>query len=294
MNAVLSPHETDWTILSLIEWSAHRLAHQGFEEARLHAELLLAHVLHYSRLQLYTHFDKPLAPEELSRFKALFKRRLAHEPLQYIVGETEFMGIPLRVDSRVLIPRPETEQLVERALDAIKSFSKERVDVLDIGTGSGNIPIAIAKFAPTARITSMDVSADALAVARRNAELNNVGSINFIHADIFSDELPAEKFDIIISNPPYIALEEFLMLLPEVRDFEPRSATTDEGDGFQFIRRIATVGMQKLVAGGFLLMEIAYNQSERARKICEDAGLQEIAVFDDYAGIPRIVSACKR
>jgi release factor glutamine methyltransferase len=294
MNAVLSPAKTDWTVLSLIEWSTNHLAEHGFDEARLHVELLIAYVLNYSRLQLYTNFDKPLTVEELSRFKELFKRRLAHEPLQYIVGESYFMGLPFFVDSRVLIPRPETEHLVERALEAIKSLGKENVEVLDIGTGSGNIPIALAKFAPHARLTSMDVSAEALVVARKNAELHEVNSIKFMHADILSDEPRAEKFDIIVSNPPYIALKEFSSLLPEVRDFEPRIATTDEGDGFKFIRRIARAAIQTLNAGGFLLMEIAYNQSVQARKILEDAGLQETEVFDDFAGIPRILSARKR
>jgi release factor glutamine methyltransferase len=301
MNAVVSPLDrsslrpkTAWTVLSLIEWSADHLAAQGFDEARLHVELLVAHVLNYSRLQLYTNFDKPLTTEELSRFKELFKRRLAHEPLQYIVGETYFMGLRFCVDSRVLIPRPETEELVDRTLAAIKSLGKENVAVLDIGTGSGNIAIALATLAPSARLTSLDVSADALAVARNNAELHVVDSISFVHADVFSDELPPEKFDIIVSNPPYISLREFSSLPPEVRDFEPRAATTDEGDGFRFIRRIAELAMQKLNREGFLLMELAYNQSTQAQTLLADAGLREIQVFDDYARIPRIISARRR
>ncbi len=300
MNAVLSPLDESslrprnrWTVLSLIDWSTQHLSQQGFDEARLHVEILLAYTLNFSRLQLYTHFDKPLAPDELSRFKELFKRRLAHEPLQYIIGETEFMGLPLFVDSRVLIPRPETEQLVERVLDAIKSLNKEKVAVLDIGTGSGNIPIAVAKFAPKANITAMDVSADALAVAKENASRNGIGNINFVRADIFSDTLPPKTFDVIVSNPPYIALKEFLSLLPEVRDFEPRIATTDEGDGLKFIRRIAYVAVQQLNDGGFLLIEIAYNQSEQAAHILQQAGLRDVEVFQDFAGHPRILSARK-
>ena len=289
----VSPAKQQWTVLSLLEWSANHLLEQGFDEARLHVELLLAHVLNYSRLQLYTNFDRPLTPEELYRFKELFKRRLTHEPLQYILGETEFMGLPLFVDSNVLIPRPETELLVEKVLEVIKTTAKADVTVLDIGTGSGNICVAIAKFMPDANVTSMDVSAEAIRLAARNVERNDVARVSLLHQSVFEDFLAGMKFDVIVSNPPYISIEEFGTLQPEVRDFEPRLATTDETDGLKFIRRIANVAAQKLAPLGFLLMEIAHNQSTASQQIVEESGLTGIEVFADYAGHPRIILARK-
>ncbi len=292
--ATTFPTTRRWTVLSLIEWSTNHLIEHGFDEARLHIELLLAHVLHYSRLQLYTNFDRPLTPNELAHFKELFKRRLTHEPLQYIIGETEFMGLPFYVNPNVLIPRPETEMLVEKSIEAIKSIENERVEVLDIGTGTGNVPIAIAKFASNANVTSIDVSEEALEVAAKNVERNGVSNVSLLNANVFDDFLSQTTFDVIVSNPPYISKDEFGSLQPEVQDFEPRVATTDGADGFTFIRRISKVAQQKLNAGGFLLMEIAYNQSESAKRIVKQGGLKDIEVFADFAGHPRIISARKR
>ena len=293
MNGVSSPPTTEWTIRSIIEQFTHRLSENGFDEPRLHVELLLAHALNCSRLQLYTCIDKPLSPHEFAQFRLILDRRLAHEPLQYILGEMEFMGLPLFVNRHVLIPRPETEQLVEIALASIKSFDPGQVDVLDIGTGSGNIAIAIAAFAPNANITAIDVSVDALVVAKKNAQRNNIGAINFIHADVLSDDLPSQSFDVIVSNPPYISLAEFALLQPEVGDFEPRLATTDEADGFRFLRRIANIAAEKLKPNGLLLMEIAYNQSEEATHIAHMVGLTNAATLPDFAGHPRFLTARK-
>lgn len=282
-----------WTVLSLIEWSTNYLLERNFDEARLHVELLLAHTMQCSRLHLYTNFDRPLTANELALFKELFKRRLTHEPLQYILGETEFMGLPFAVNKHVLIPRPETELLVEKAAEIINSSRKEKVEVLDLGTGSGNIAVALAAFAKSAYVTSIDISNDALAVAKANAERNHASNITFLQADMLTDFLPGKTFDAIVSNPPYIAAEEFSQLQPEVRDFEPRIATTDDHDGLTFIRRISQLASQKLHPGGFLLMEIAYNQSEEARRIAGVAGLKNVEVFADYGGNPRILSARK-
>ncbi|MER3523761.1 MAG: peptide chain release factor N(5)-glutamine methyltransferase [Ignavibacteria bacterium] len=286
----LSPR---WTVLSLLQWGAEYLTERGFDEARLHTELLLAHALRCSRLELYTNFDRPMTEEELAQFKVLFKRRLTHEPLQYILGETEFMGIRLAVDRRVLIPRPETEQLVEHVLSVIKGNGTPDLRLLEIGTGSGNIAIALAKFAPSLCITAVDVSEEALRLAKDNAEATAVRSIEFVHADIFDDILPGRMFDVIVSNPPYISLEEFHSLQPEVRDFEPRLATTDEADGLRFIRRIALFAAERLVPEGWLFMEISYNQAPLVQHIVEHAGLRYGGVVNDFAGHPRILSARK-
>ena len=291
-NATVTTSRT-WTILSLIGWSADRLSSQGFEDSRLNAELLLAHVLRLSRVQLYTQYDRPLNQTELAAYKILFQRRLTHEPLQYILGEAEFMGLPLFVNPTVLIPRPETEQLVERSLEVLHVIDNQSPAVLDIGTGSGNIAIAIGIHCPNAAITAVDISASALETAARNVERHQIRNIKLVQADVFTNLLPAGRFDVIVSNPPYIAAAEFEMLQPEVRGFEPEIATTDGGDGLRFIRRISSFAVEKLNPGGCLLMEIAYNQSEEARNVVSARGLVDVDVLDDLSGIPRIIRGRK-
>jgi release factor glutamine methyltransferase len=280
-----------WTVLSLVDWAATYLAERGFDEPRLHVELLLASVLKIARLDLYLQFDRPLLPQELTAFKALFRRRLNHEPLQYILGETEFMGLRFAVNASVLIPRPETELLVEKALTLIRGLGSRPVSVVDIGTGSGNIAIAIAHFAPTATVTALDVSQDALATARANCERNQVSNVHLEQADIFAEPFGTRTFDLILSNPPYISLEEFARLQEEIRVHEPRTATTDEGDGYRFIRRISSVASLHLKRGGFLMLEIGFGQEDAARRIAEAAGLTVEDLYPDFAGIPRVIAA---
>jgi release factor glutamine methyltransferase len=288
-NSVTPATSRTWKILSLLEWSAEHLSSRGFDDARLNAELLLAHVLHLSRIQLYTQHDRPLDMQELAAYKSLLQRRLKHEPLQYILGETEFMGLPLFVDTSVLIPRPETELLVEKTLETLHSVAKENLDILDIGTGSGNIAVALASRLPHAGVTALDVSAEALAVAARNIERHHLANVTLLQADVFSDFLPGKAFDIIASNPPYISAQDFEQLQPEIKDFEPKIATTDGGDGLRFIRRISGVAAEKLTPGGWLLMEIAFSQSTAVRAIVSGFGFHDVEVFADYAGIPRVV-----
>ena len=280
-----------WTILALIEWGTEYLKERGFEDARLNVELLLSHVLHYKRIDLYTNFDRPLNPAELAEFKSAFQRRLKHEPLQYIVGETEFMGIPLYVNPSVLIPRPETEELVEHALQWVRTRGSDRVDVLDIGTGSGNIPIALERFAAVTHITSIDVSADSLDVAARNIARHNCTRILLHQGDVFNGAVGEGLFDLVIANPPYVSLADFAQLAPEIRDFEPRIATTDNGDGLRFIRHICMLATKRLGGGGALFVEIAHNQGADAKRIAVEAGLESVNVFRDLADNDRILHA---
>lgn len=281
-----------WTVLSLIEWSRDYLNEHGFDEARLHAELMLAHVLKINRLQLYLQFDRPLAAGELAAYRELFKRRLTHEPLQYILGETAFMGITLSVGTGVLIPRPETELLVERALARIRMLARLQVRVLDVGTGSGNIALAIAQHAKNANITGVDISEDAISRSNQNLNRNpNLNPITFIRADIFDSSAAHGPFDLVVANPPYISGEEFETLMPEVRLFEPRHALTDEEDGLSFIRRLAPRVVKLLEPDGVFLCEIGYGQESGAREIMEKAGFSAVTVHSDYAGIPRVVES---
>ncbi len=282
-----------WTIASLLEAAKNSLEARGFEDARLNVELLLAHVLRVRRTQLYANYDRPIEPNELADFNALLERRLAHEPLQYILGETEFMGLPLYVNSSVLVPRPETELLVEKTLEAIKAKGNERVEILDVGTGSGNIPVALAHFAENAIITSIEISAPAVETAARNIRPYGFARISLHREDVFSDFLPGKMFDIIVSNPPYVSAEDFDRLKPEIRDFEPRVATTDGGDGYAVIKRVIEVAAGKLKPNCSLLLEIAYNQSGETERIARSCGFSEVEFFNDFSGIPRIMRACR-
>lgn len=282
-----------WTVLSLVEWSARHLQEKGFDEARLHVDLLLAHVLGLSRVGLYTSFDRPLDPSELARFKELFKRRLAHEPLQYILGWTEFLGLRFAVDRRALIPRPETEHLVEAAVAWARSRPDPALSFLDVGTGAGTIAVAVARLLPGARITALDADSGALSLAAANAESNATPGIRFVEGDILGEVLAGERFDAVLSNPPYVPLAEWEGLQPEVRDFEPRMATTDGGDGLRFLRRIASFAAQRLVPGGMLFMEIGHGQAEEAAGLAREAGLLEVQVIPDYQGIPRVLTGSR-
>jgi release factor glutamine methyltransferase len=282
-----------WTILSLLDWSTGYLARRGFEEARLHVELMLAQVLGLKRLDLYLQFDRPLTAEERGAFRALFERRLKHEPLQYILGRTEFMGIPLAVDSSVLIPRPETELLVECALDVLKEQPSRPAEILEIGAGSGNIAVALASFVPGASIVSIDTSATALRVAAANVARHRLENVTLVEADVFADILPGRTFDMVISNPPYVSREEFESLQPEIREHEPVGAVTDGGDGLRVISRIAEIAPRLLRPGGTLLIEIGFGQSAEVRAFFAAAGFEEIAIVPDFARVPRVLRARK-
>jgi release factor glutamine methyltransferase len=278
----------------MLTWADAYMAERGIDEARLNAELMLARVLEMPRLNLYLQFDRPLAPEELAQFKKMFVRRLAREPLQYILGETGFMGLTLGVDRRALIPRPETEHLVESALEFLRGRTGGPPEVLDIGTGSGNVAIALGKGFPAARIVAVDSSHEALALARENADRNGVANVVFVASDVLLGGGPPGTFDLIVSNPPYVSLKEYGELQPEVRDFEPRAAVTDGEDGFLFLRTIASLASSRLRPDGAVMMEIAFNQEEVARRILEEAGCVEVSVLRDYAGHPRVVRGLRK
>jgi release factor glutamine methyltransferase len=282
-----------WTVLALVEWGARYLEERGCDEARLHTDLLLAHVLGIPRMSLYLQFDRPLTEEELARFKPLFQRRAAREPLQYVLGETEFMNLTLKTDSRALIPRPETELLVERAVTFLKLNGGAAPRVLDIGTGTGNIAIAIAKEFPGGSVTAVDISAGALALAQENAARNAVEGIRWLEGDVFTMAEPG-RFTAVVSNPPYIPLSEYEQLPPEIRQFEPEGALTDGGDGLSVIRRITRLSTGILEEGGALFSEIAYNQEEAALRLSVEAGLSDPVVHRDYAGHPRILEARRK
>jgi release factor glutamine methyltransferase len=287
------PPPQRWTILSLLEWASGYLSRRGFEEAKLHVELMLAHVLRLKRLDLYLQFDRPLTADERGGFRSLFERRLKREPLQYILGHTEFMGLPLAVNRSVLVPRPETELLVECALEFLKGRSPQTAEVLEIGTGSGNIAVALGVLAPDSRIVSVDASAGALKTAAGNVERHHLENVTLVEANVFDDFLPGRTFDLVISNPPYVSLGEYQALEPEVREYEPSSAVTDNADGLHVIARIAALGPARLRPGGILLMEIGYGQSEPVLNLLKESGFESVEIIPDFARIPRVVRALR-
>ena len=279
-------------VKDILDKSTKYLESKGIESPRLNAEWLLAHILGKGRIELYLQFDKLLSESEKDGYRSLLKERLNNKPLQYIIGEVDFMGIRLSVDKNVLIPRPETEQLVEIALERLKSHNGKALKILDVGTGSGNIAIALAKFLPAAVITAIDVSAKIIAVAKKNAEENTVADrIDFFVHDIKSDEFTHSGYDMIISNPPYIALAAMSSLSPDIREWEPESALTDFSDGLDMINEVINLSMGRLNEDGLLLMEIGGNrQSEPLKKMLSEAGYSDIRIESDYNSHARFAS----
>ncbi len=277
------------TVLESINLSTEFLNNKGIESPRINAELLLAKILNCKRLDLYLSFDRPLSESEKNQYREFIIRRSKFEPLQYIVGSVEFYGFEFKVNPSVLIPRPETEILVEKIIETHKE--KSGLKILDIGTGSGIIAICLAKYLIDSNITGVDVSEEALTTAKENAVINSVeNKIKFYQADILKDEIPEDEFDIIVSNPPYISNEEFPSLQPELRNYEPKEALTDESDGLSFYRAITKIGKKKLKKGGKIFFEVAQNQSEKVRIILDKEEFKNIKFQKDYLNIERVVS----
>ena len=278
-----------WTVIKILKWTADYFADKGLESGRLDAELLLSATLEMDRVGLYVNFERPLDADELADYREKVRRRAHREPVQYVLGETEFWSLPFRVNAKVLIPRPDTEVLVEEAL---KKLPVE-ASVLDVGTGSGAIAVALAHELSEIQVTALDCSEDALSVARENARQNGVEDrTKFAKGDLKS--LPQGPFDMMVSNPPYIPTRDWDGLMPEVRQYEPRLALDGGGDGLEAYRHLAAQSGRTLKPGGWLLVEVGIKQAEDVAALFSAAGLTEIATRDDYAGIPRVVLARRR
>ena len=275
---------------------AHRLLAGGIDRAALDAELLLGHALELSREQLVLAAGKVVSSSQLRAYERLLARRCAHEPLAYITGRREFWSLDFHVTPAVLIPRPETERLVEIVLQLAGELpSGQRLRIVDIGTGSGAIAVALASELAGADIFATDISAAALAVAAENAASNRVaGKIEFVHGDLL-DGLPADRpFDLIVSNPPYIRRAEIDALEPEVSRWEPRGALDGGLGGLDYYRRIATGAFNYLRPNGAVAVEIGAGMGEAVAVLLKDnAGCAAVAIYDDYAGTDRVVVARK-
>ncbi len=284
--------EEPWTILKLIQWTTQYFSSKGIAQPRTDAEVLLAHVLKTERLQLYLRFDQPLQAWELVEYREAVRRRGTHEPLQYITGRQEFWSLDLEVVPSVLIPRPETEILVERALALLSENGNLAPWVLDLGTGSGAIAVALAHENPQVRVLATDVSSAALVVAQRNARRHGVADrIQLVAMDLFqalSAELAA--FDLIVSNPPYIASSDIPGLAPEIAHFEPRNALDGGFQGLGVIRSIVDQAHGYLMPPGSLLVEIGPGQAEPLRhQLATHPAYHTMEIIADYAGIPRVL-----
>ncbi|KIH75943.1 [protein release factor]-glutamine N5-methyltransferase [Geoalkalibacter ferrihydriticus] len=279
-----APVNESWTVLKVLEWTAGYFRERGIESARLDADLLLAATLEVDRVGLYLRYDQPLQAQELSRFRALVARRARREPLAYILGEAEFWSLSFKVSSGVLIPRPDTEVLVEEAL----ACGPAEARVLDVGTGSGALAVALVVERPAWQMTALDVSNLALEVATGNAARHGVRErIRFLLGDLA--HLPEEEFDLIIANPPYIPSDDLSGLMADVRDFEPHLALDGGADGLAAYRALASQAPTRLSPGGWLLVEIGQGQEVAVTELFQQAGLGEIHTRADYAGIIRVV-----
>jgi release factor glutamine methyltransferase len=286
--------QESWTVGRLLGWTTDWLAARGAESARLDAEVLLAHVRGCPRIALYTAFDTPVAEAERARFRGLVKRRGEGEPVAYLVGSREFFSLPFSVTPDVLVPRPETEGLVVRVLDLCKAAAAPRI--VDVGTGSGAIAVALAKHLPRASFVATDVSAAALAVARGNAERHGVADrITFVAGDLLGDPRAAGPWDVIVSNPPYVREDEFAALPRDVREHEPRGALVAGPRGVEIVERLAAEAEERLTPGGWFVVEIGPGVVEAAEAvIAARAGLEPGPTLKDLAGLPRVVQARRR
>lgn len=275
-----------WRIIDIISWGTEYLKGKGFESGRLLIELLLAYILNCRRIDLYLNYEKPLTDSELDNLKTALKRLLNHEPLQYIVGETQFLGLRILLNRRVFIPRPETEMLAKQIMDDFIAQRQANLQILDIGCGSGAIALALAKCFPRSRVLAIDISDEALSQIEENAKINSISNITIEKINILEDS-PDGKFDIIVSNPPYLSTEEYQNVEPNLL-FEPKESLTDDSDGLCFYRRFAEIFPNLLAPNGKFYLEIGYNQAEQVAQIFAKHKLT-VKFILDFNTIKRIV-----
>jgi release factor glutamine methyltransferase len=290
-----------WTVKDVLLWTTSRFEERGLATPRLDAEVLTAHALGLPRLQLYVQFDRPLLPPELATIRELVKRRQAGESVAYAVGKKEFYGLDFDVDGRVLVPRPDTETLVDEALDRVGRKPAPAGEageaappgprIADVGTGSGAIVVALAKQRPDATVFAVDVSPDALAVARANAARHGV-AITFLEGDLDTPLRAHAPYDLVTANLPYVRTGDIAGLAPEVRA-EPTLALDGGADGLDLVRRLVAAAPALLVPGGALVLEIGAGQAEETARLCEAAGLTDVRRRRDLGAVERVVSAVK-
>jgi release factor glutamine methyltransferase len=283
--------EGPWTVLEVLEWTAGAFKTAGIDSPRLTAEVLLAVGLDCGRLDLYLNYDRPLSEDERAVYRELVRRRLDREPTAYIVGQRAFWTIELAVGPGVLIPRPETEGLVEAALAHLAVAGRDAPRLLDMCTGSGAVALALAAEGPGARVTAVDLSPQALAWAKKNAvSLGLADRVDLVAADLFSAVGPGTRFEVITINPPYVSGDEWDGLAPEIRDHEPRQALVAGPTGLEVVGRVAAEAARHLTPGGLAVCEIGHGQADEAAALFE-AFFGRVEVGRDLSGTPRLIKA---
>ncbi len=278
------------TIAETLQRASEHLRDAAVSNDLLDAQTLLAEALGKDRTYLIINFDQQLPDDVLTKYRAMIERRAAGEPLQYITGHQQFFGLDFEVTPDVLIPRPETELIVEETIRLIQQDKIANSLIVDAGSGSGCIAVALAREVSDARVMASDISVAALRVARRNAVRNSVEDrIDFVATDLLDAFAEASFADFILSNPPYVSDREIAALQREVRDWEPRAALTDFGDGLSFYRRLLSAAPSRLKQGGYLICEIGYTQSEKVSAMIDRAVWTEPRLLDDLQGIPRTI-----
>lgn len=275
-----------WRIIEIIKWGEEYFKLKGFENPKQEIEWLLCDLLQLKRIDLYLKFEDIINKSKLKKLKNWIKRRIEREPLQYITGKVEFYGLKFISTPQALIPRPETERLVDITLNSLKKIPEPKI--LEIGTGSGCVSIAVSNKKPRANILSLDISKNALELAEINAKSNNCKNINFLEMD-FLNEIPDGRFDILISNPPYIPQKEIENIMPEVKNYEPRIALTDFEEGLNFYYRIAKVG-RTLIPNGIIILEVGLgNHPQKVFSLFKEAGFDQLELIKDYNNNERIL-----
>jgi release factor glutamine methyltransferase len=278
-----------WTVLKVITWTTEHFQNKGVDNPRLEAEVLLAHLLGIDRMGLYLNYDTPLKEGERAVYREMIQRRTAGEPVAYIIGQKEFWSLKFAVSPDCLIPRPETEHLVEEAV-RIGKEQEQPLRVLEIGHGCGAVAIALATELAEAQIVATDISPGTRSLAQENAEAHGVGEhVRFVLGDIYPPR--EEPFGLICSNPPYVPTGEILHLAPEVRDYEPLTALDGGEDGLRFFREIAEGAPDFLTEGGWLLLEMGKGQDLQVATILQEQGFTHVDLIPDYAGVKRVIRA---
>jgi release factor glutamine methyltransferase len=290
MTAAAPPSGKTWTILELLHWTTEHFASRGIESARLDAECLLAHVLDVDRLRLYVDFEAPVGASDRAAYRELVRRRANERvPVAQLVGGKEFWSLPLKITRDVLVPRPDTETLVTAALDLLPD-PEAPARVLDVGTGSGAVALAIAVERPKAHLVATDISQAALEIARENADENGVADrIRWVSGSLF-EPVAGQRFDVIVSNPPYVAESQRDELPPELAH-EPEEALFAGEDGTALLSELVAQASAMLVPGGGLAVELAPEQAPRVATWCREAGLMDVKTYRDLNRRPRVVSA---
>lgn len=276
-----------WRIIDLINWAESYFKEKGFENPRSEIEWLLRALLGCSRMDVYLRFEEPLSKTQLGTLRAWVKRRLEREPLQYITGSCDFYGREFSINKHVLIPRPETERLIDIALDKLNEIDSP--NILDVGTGSGCIAITLGLEIPGSTVLGIDVSEKAIQIANKNAKSLDAGNVSFHEMD-FLHNIPQGSFDLMVSNPPYIPKGEMDGLMTDVKDFEPTVALTDEKDGLSFYKRFAEIGKDLVKINGWIILEVGLgDHPNKVKDNIIESGYPDTELIKDYNGDDRVL-----